>query len=395
MSKPDARREADRCAALPAGVSVAPVAGVDPEAAAALLGESMTGGFGRRKSAALWRWKHQQNPAGQSLGLAAYDGLGNLIGLRPFMRWRLVDAACRPVTAVRAVDTAVALQWRGHGIFSALTRCAVEQLIDNRIELVFNTPNEKSAPGYRKMGWRLLGHPTVWVAPRIGRRRSGNSPARRLSSEVPAPGIAARSDALPVDWPPVAERLDELAAAAARGSAADPAAAAGDGSDAGTVGGIHASSDTTTIADSDAVPARAPLRVIKDRAFLEWRYAGHPNMLYRVIALPLRDGRRAFAVVRADERGRRAGIALCELFAEGRAPGAWRGVVAAIRSAAEADYLVTAAPPGRIAAVACGFLPVRWRNVQLGVRPLAETATARWTSSRGGWSLSLGDLEGF
>ncbi len=66
------------------------------------------------------------------------------------------SAGRHAVRAVRAVDTATHPDHQGRGIFSTLTptrsrRCG------SRADLVFNTPNEKSLPGYLKMGWQIVG----------------------------------------------------------------------------------------------------------------------------------------------------------------------------------------------------------------------------------------------
>ena len=65
-------------------------------------------------------------------------------------------AATRPVDGVRAVDTATAPDVQRLGIFSRLTTEALEVCRADAVALVFNTPNDKSLPGYVKMGWRLV-----------------------------------------------------------------------------------------------------------------------------------------------------------------------------------------------------------------------------------------------
>ena len=51
-------------------------------------------------------------------------------------------------------------------MFSRLTRAALDAL-DGQVDLVFNTPNGKSGPGYLKLGWREVGR--VPVAVRVRR----------------------------------------------------------------------------------------------------------------------------------------------------------------------------------------------------------------------------------
>ena len=110
------------------------------------LGESLL-----PKSEIYWRWKHIQNPFGVSPVLLAVEG-STIIGVRAFMRWRWIDNA-RVVEAVRAVDTATHPAYQGKGIFSKLTLTLLEQCMQDGYRLIFNTPNNKSMPGYLKMGW--------------------------------------------------------------------------------------------------------------------------------------------------------------------------------------------------------------------------------------------------
>jgi N-acetylglutamate synthase-like GNAT family acetyltransferase len=110
------------------------------------LGESLM-----PKSEEYWRWKHIDNPFGASPVLLAWDG-SKLVGVRAFMRWRWkLGTSTRE--AVRAVDTATHPDYQGKGIFSKLTKASLETCKERGWHFVFNTPNDKSKPGYLKMGW--------------------------------------------------------------------------------------------------------------------------------------------------------------------------------------------------------------------------------------------------
>lgn len=327
---------------LPRGVEVRPVTEVDAAQATALLKHALGEGYGRQKSERLWRWKHELNPAGRSLGVAAFAG-GELIALRPFMRWNLAGRGGERVAAVRAVDTAVHAAWRGRGVFSALTEAAVAELSGAGVTLVFNTPNENSAPGYRKMGWRLLGHPTLWVRPMFGRTPGGGT-----------------------DAPSLGEHLDLL----------------------DTLSGCPLSAESADF---------GRLSVLKDRAYLEWRYGRHPNLSYRIVRVSDDAAAPAAAIVRGDRRRGRSGVAIVDTFSPDGDRASYRRLLdAAARSLAGA-YAVTA-PCARsssaVSALSLGFVPIRWRAVTFAVRALTEEAQ-RWALSRRRWALSLGDLETF
>ena len=95
--------------------------------------------------------------------LAEIDG--QIAGYRAFMRWELVDASGRLWRAVRAVDTATHPDFQRRGIFSRLTMHAVEEMRDEGGDIVFNTPNTQSRPGYLKMGWIDVGRLPVAIRP--------------------------------------------------------------------------------------------------------------------------------------------------------------------------------------------------------------------------------------
>ncbi len=116
------------------------------------LGEALM-----QKSEAYWRWKHVENPFGRSPVLVAALESGAIIGVRAFMRWDW-EMDGKVVKAVRAVDTATHPSHQGKGIFTKLTRQLLETCKDNGVDIVFNTPNQKSMPGYIKMGWKKAGN---------------------------------------------------------------------------------------------------------------------------------------------------------------------------------------------------------------------------------------------
>ncbi len=114
----------------------------------------------------VWRYKHIDNPFGKSIVLIAV-GNGGIIGIRAFMRWQWQQGENR-FSALRAVDTATHPEHQGKGIFKKLTLKAVELARQNGDHFIFNTPNEKSRPGYLKMGWEQVGKIYIGLKPSIG-----------------------------------------------------------------------------------------------------------------------------------------------------------------------------------------------------------------------------------
>jgi GNAT superfamily N-acetyltransferase len=145
----------------------------------------------------LFEWKHRANPFGASPTWVAESG-GTLVGFRTFLRWRWEGPGGRTVPAVRAVDTATHPDHQGRGIFTRLTLGALDELADDGVEIVFNTPNHQSRPGYLRMGWRNLGRVPVAVRPRAGslpRLAAARRPADKWSEPtdvgLPAPEALA------------------------------------------------------------------------------------------------------------------------------------------------------------------------------------------------------------
>jgi GNAT superfamily N-acetyltransferase len=123
----------------------------------ALIQHGMGGGPTGTRDREFWQWKHFNNPFGPSIALVAVHRDGQIVGLRTFMRWRF-QAGDNTISAVRAVDTVTHPDYRRYGVFTALTRKAVEKARNSGIDLIFNTPNAAVLPGYLKLGWSLVSH---------------------------------------------------------------------------------------------------------------------------------------------------------------------------------------------------------------------------------------------
>lgn len=124
----------------------------------ASLGESKL-----QKSEAIWRYKHIDNPFGESLVLVALEQ-DQIIGVRAFMRWQW-QYKNKVHSAFRAVDTATHPDHQGKGVFKKLTLKAIEIGKQNGDHFIFNTPNNQSMPGYLKMGWEKVSKLNVRLIP--------------------------------------------------------------------------------------------------------------------------------------------------------------------------------------------------------------------------------------
>jgi GNAT superfamily N-acetyltransferase len=145
------------------------------------------------KSETSWRWKHLDNVFGPSYVLLAVDD-GVIVGVRPFMRWRWQQGN-NIIRSVRAVDTATLPRYQGRGVFSRLTNKLVEDCAADGVAFIFNTPNEKSMPGYLKLGWKGVGRLAISVRPLVPGRKSTDFDATySLPLTYPEFGLNANTD---------------------------------------------------------------------------------------------------------------------------------------------------------------------------------------------------------
>lgn len=127
----------------------------DEERVLSLMQIGMGGGPTGTRERDFWQWKHFDNPFGMSIAIVAATDSGELIGLRTFMRWRF-QVGGLTYKAVRAVDTVTHPDYRRFGVFSRLTKAALDRVKEDGVDFIFNTPNEQVLPGYIKLGWHYV-----------------------------------------------------------------------------------------------------------------------------------------------------------------------------------------------------------------------------------------------
>lgn len=291
---------------------------------------------------AFFAWKHDQNSFGASPAWVAEAPDGAIVGVRIFLRWRFRDHDGQRLSAVRAVDTATDPDWRGRGVFSALTTGALPDLGDDGVDFVFNTPNDKSMPGYLKMGWSKVGK--VPVVLRLGSVRS----LARLGRARTAAELWSE----PVDTgEPAGKTFEDQAAVAELLAASQP-----------------------------------PPKLSTDRSpeFFSWRYSFAP-LRYR--AFPLGDSLADGVIVfRVRRRGGAREAAVCDVVAP---PGArLRSAFGQIVRQSGADYLLASASSVRFGA---GFVPAAGLGPTLTWRPVNRAGIP----AMGDLGLALGDIELF
>jgi GNAT superfamily N-acetyltransferase len=347
----------------------------DPARFLTLVRLALGGRPATRRTPEFWRWKHVENPFGASLGLYRRTEPGEpaseILGLRMLLRWAF-DGGVR---AVRAVDTATHPAHRRRGVFSALTREAVDRLLAEGVHLVFNTPNPVSLAGYRRLGWQVV---TRW--PRYFRLRRPLAYWRhRLGLPVGTRGVRAPWTAC---FGPNVQPWDRFVAAG-------PARLA------------------SLVERSEGGRAHRPYRTPRTWPYLAWRYgrlaelhrarsAGEPYARYGVFALESAGRLRAAAVLRPTLGGGLAGASLVELFLDPPDAEFGRTVIARMLESLTADYVVAHFARGTVehsALVASRFHRLPRQSTTFVVRPLTPHGSDPLVVD--GWDLSLGDLEVF
>jgi predicted N-acetyltransferase YhbS len=282
-----------------------------------------------KRSPDLWAWKHEINPFGPSLVFVA-EVDGQLAGVRAMMRWDLLTPLGDTLRCLRPVDTATHPDFGRRGIFKSLTVSAVSAAEADGIDLIFNTPNTASGPGYLKMGWQEVGPIGVMVRPLLRRGKKATDtaapdPGAFFSSEVDEPSLDV------VDRPPLG------------------------------------------------------LRTPRTPEYIEWRFRGHPTARYRQVR---RGDQTAF--LRPNLRAGRKEIVISELF--GNDPGSAVRAAARIGRAAYMAGWFSKGAPERRGAILGGLIPVpKVRALTLMAKPLRPLPVE--ALNLGNWDFTLGDLE--
>jgi GNAT superfamily N-acetyltransferase len=263
----------------------------------------------------LFRWKHVDNPFGRSIGLVAEEK-GRIVGLRTFMRWNLVTPEGGSLRCIRAVDTATHPDHQRRGIFQRLTEEAVEIARDDDVDMIFNTPNAKSKPGYLKMGWQEVGPIGAMVRPSLSMMRG------RQGTDDVADGYMRRPE---------------------------PAVLTGLG---------------------DREPRG--LRTARSPEYLEWRFTAHPSARYFTSR-----NTTGTAVLRPNLRNGRRELVVADLF--GSPASAARAATHSAKGSYLATWFSVGSPE-RVAVMRRGVLPVPGLTaLTLVMRPLRDLPQSFWS----------------
>lgn len=322
-----------------------------------------------KKTADFWRWKHEHSPFGPSYSVCACAPAGpsereRIAGLRTLMWWSFGDPTGGRLRAARAVDTATHPDFQRRGIFSRLTRRAIEELQREGAAFIFNTPNDQSLPGYLKMGWETVARWPVYVRPvhwikspvklMAGRVRAG----RRLGP-LPHPGAPLTT------WSRFYERQKDAL---------------------GELISAHESRRRTV-----------GYRTVRTSDYLDWRYGQHPDVEYWVLSVPSGGGLEGAVIGRPVwGSGGLPAFAVTEMFVRDPDEAHCGRLLQSLLRATVCDYVMAYFAAGtaeRSALSRSGFFRAPGRGYTFVSLPLgpAELDPTREDS----WDLTLGELEIF
>ena len=323
----------------------------DEPAVLKLLSASLGSGPAGSRTPEFFRWKHFDNFFGPSYMLVA-ECDDRLVGFRSFMSWRF-QVQGLTLRALRPVDTATHPDYQGRGIFSGLTETAIAAVRDET-DVIFNTPNSASLPGYLKMGWEVVGRMPVWVRVRrplrlITRLRTIRS---SLDPSRARPVVNASRAAEVLESPEVASLL--------RRTPQDP-------------GGI------TTPWSTD---------------FLRWRYASAPLLDYRAVTDEREGELRGVAIFRVRPRGGLWETTISEFIVRSNDGPTVRRLLREVARSAHSDHITCRLPDGRVGRPSRYGLVAVPKGITLVARDFGHGSVADPMRIES-WSLSLGDLEVF
>ncbi len=329
----------------------------------ALVQQGLGCGPSGTRDKSFWRWKHIDNPFGPSIAVVAANPAGSIVGLRTLLRWGF-RAGNTTVNAVRAVDTVTHVDYRRYGVFSALTRRAVDQARSSGVDLIFNTPNRKVLPGYLKLGWnnvslvrplvKVLNHPRFV----LGLIRSRN---KRSSSQPQDPEDLFRCQLSSVD-----EFLGHSCAIERL---------------------LHSCNHS------------GQGRLYTDRSpdYLRWRYSAYPNAKYGVLYREDNGVLSGCIILRPNRRFNLKEVMLEELLLSERNETLASTLLDKMPKCVDADYVIAYFPEGsfeRHVLLKHGFHQVPRNGMNFTANVLASQLPYD-PLNFGNWNLSLGDLEVF
>ncbi len=235
-------------------------------------------------------WQYRRSPAGPAIvSLAREEGTGRLIGQAVTIPARVGIAGESRVVNI-CLNVATLLEWRGRGVFSALLRDVSALSGEEGIAFTFAFPNEASYPSFvKRAGYRGIGSVPLLVRPlnpeRLAYKRTGS----RVLAKIASLGRLV--------WrPPAAAPREE-------------------GPTRLEIARVETFDDSFT-AFWERVKGRFPVMVVRDAAYLNWRFVEVPLREYVSFAARSDGEVRGFIVLRVAPVGQLSSGLIVDLVVE-------------------------------------------------------------------------------
>jgi hypothetical protein len=342
--------------------------------------------WGRERSREWFRWRFVENPYVDETPMIVADRDGTIVGAEPCLAFRLrVGDESR--IALQPADWAVHPDHRRRGVFSGMTERLVESRARRPGELYFNFPNEMLEPGLEKFDWELRPGPTTYYRIQRPRRVLEQGPSAKRDFKTTASRWLGRLATPPVrGYLRVRDQLRTRTGLAVERHDERPV---------GTLTRL-------------ATRAKAPIHVVRDRAYYEWRF---DNPRWETTTyIVRRDGVAVAAcVVCREERGGLHTTAILDTVPRDGSAGtdAFHALLGAIvEDATDSDVLKIGDGPIPACVLArFGFWPNDEPPISrlatqstLAVRPVDGPESGNWEidgidPTTSDWSLSLADQD--
>jgi hypothetical protein len=342
--------------------------------------------MGRSESAEHWHWEFTRNPTPPATIELVWDG-DTLVG-QYAVSPRRVWFCGGELLAALSLDTMTHPDYGRQGIFSASAEACYARMIERGFAFVYGFPNANSIHGFEKyLRWKTVMPTPVHVkaldvgdlvAGKLGRPELGPvlSKASRLLSRTPA-------------------LVDEWVERARAGGRVEPLV-------------IREFADFDALDDVDVLWERCRdqhrLWVIRDRAYLRWRYDQRPQSEYLRLAIHERGELVGWAVLAIAEREQGRTCFIMDLLVDASVaramPVLLRRIedVARERGCALISAMVGSGSRWRMGFLRQAYLPLPERlfpqELYFGARVLAETELDRALLLHPeSWQLGWGDID--
>lgn len=290
----------------------------------------------RKQDSIEWlKWKYFGSPYGDCIVVLAYSKSGKLAGEISFGKYEFVQET-KVVKAMYSYQTMVHPDFQKMGLFTSLTKIAIEIGTEQGIDIIFNFPNQNSYKPFLKLNFIPVNGLKYWVAPGNLKMFMREFSPLAIKKPFQVNRIGSYSN----------EVLDKF----------------------------------ERLARNVKVPvAKDKLYPNRTYEFLKWRYFTYPMHEYAIV-----ESTKGWAIVRLGVRGGIKEVQIMELFAFNNLNGrCLRSVVKAIRRELKVGLIVfnmSQAHPLNKSMFSSGFISLP-NKLKFCVYPLNETGQSYTDSS--------------